>query len=374
MVTSFGFAAPRLVPSGPSTDNEGQTNLSSTINYEKMIKILNDIERTSKGTVEVFTLDEYGKSEQGRSLYVAKVGEGDTKVWVQASIHGDEQLVSEAVLDVLKTLGSNGAKDVQTILDNVTIYAIPMYNPDGIEMNTRSTMLIDQDTGEPLLDQDGDPRYIDLNRDWKVDLMGEGFGFVASESRALYEFWTEVKPDFALDMHHQGIKEMPDSNKSVSFSLGISLAPNGPTLPGLKDGEYNDLTRQLQSYVYDDIKDYGYSHIDRYVIGGEDKYEIDIVGGVVSAMMLGINYDNLNEEGHSCPAVFFETKGNTRDGNLGQRANGYLTKQNYHALKSFLYGIASEEVYHVNPDSWEEIPRHPIIGYFTDYAGVIVIE
>lgn len=52
-------------------------------------------------------------------------------------------------------------------------------------------------------------------------------------------------------------------------------------------------------------------------------------------MMLGLNYENINPTGHSNPAIFFETKGNTREGSLGQKSNGHLEKQNYLGLKAF---------------------------------------
>ena len=80
------------VPGGPSTN--GNTSMDSMITYENMIDTLKKIEHTSKGKVEVFTLDEYGKSEQERSIYAAKVGTGPIKVWVQAQIHGDEKLTT----------------------------------------------------------------------------------------------------------------------------------------------------------------------------------------------------------------------------------------------------------------------------------------
>src|SRR6185312_1265336 len=88
--TAFSFQANAAdtVPGGPSTN--GNTSMDSMITYEDMVDTLKKIEHTSKGKVEVFTLDEYGKSEQGRSIYAAKVGKGPIKVWVQAQIHGDE--------------------------------------------------------------------------------------------------------------------------------------------------------------------------------------------------------------------------------------------------------------------------------------------
>ncbi|KMY56053.1 Tat (twin-arginine translocation) pathway signal sequence [Bacillus sp. FJAT-27231] len=359
LLCSAGFStsamAAETVPGGPSTN--GELSYDSVVTYEDMIKMLKDIEKTSKGKVEVFKLDQYGKSEQNRSFYAAKVGTGPIKVWIQAQIHGDEKLTTRAVLDLLKTYGSSGSKDVEAILKNVTIYAIPMYNPDGSIMNTRSTTLYEN--GEPKLGSDGKSLTIDLNRDWAVN------GFKAKESLVFYKYWADVKPDYAVDLHHQGFKTVYGTNESTTMSLGVSLAPNGPTLPSVKN--YNDVTRQMQVYVYDALKDYGYMHIDRYQVGsGEKRYEIDIKGGVVSAMMLGLNYNNLNPTHHSNPAIFFETKGNTREGNLGQKSNGHLTKQNYLGLKAIVEGIASGKVNSVDPNRWEEIPAYPLAGYQTD--------
>jgi hypothetical protein len=90
-------------------------------------------------------------------------------------------------------------------------------------------------------------------------------------------------------------------------------------------------------------------------------------------MMLGLNYDNINPTHHSNPAIFFETKGNTRDGNLGQKSNGHLIKQNYLGLKSLISGIATGDVQNVDPTRWEEIPAYPLAGYQTD-SGIIPVS
>ncbi|MED4584124.1 M14 family zinc carboxypeptidase [Brevibacillus choshinensis] len=364
------FANDHTVPGGPSTN--GEMSMESIVTYSDMIKILGDIARTSKGKVEVFKLDDYGKSEQGRSFYVAKVGNGPKKIWIQARIHGNERLTTEAALQLVKTMGTGKAdKEVQKILDELTLYVIPIYNPDGSEMNTRTTQLIDDKTNEPILDGNDKPREIDLNRDWNLldkNEDGEIDGFVADESKAFYKYWADLDPDFMIDLHHQGLKTVPGTNESTSMSLGVSLAPNGPTLP---DTPYNDITRQAQGYVFDALSKYGYTHIDRYTVG-DGQYEIDIRGGVTSGMMLALDYEGLNTEGHSNPAIFFETKGMTREGSLGQKSNGYLTKQNYLGLKALLFGLASGEVEDADPEHWEDIPHGEIAGYSTDYAGTIL--
>ncbi|BDZ54869.1 M14 family zinc carboxypeptidase [Agromyces marinus] len=342
-------------PNFPST--EGKTNISSIVDFDGLVAELDRIERTSRFDVEVQTLAEVGTavsmSEQGRDLYVATVGDGPEAVWLQGRIHGNEPYGTESLLSVLKELGTNGSPEWKLLRETYTFHVIPMYNPDGSELNIRHTIL-----------QDGSAQRIDLNRDWGVGK------FAAAESEAFYEYWTMVDPAFAIDIHHQGLKREYGTGDDVTFSLGISLAPGGPTLPGIEGGAYDVLTRQMQVHVFDELSKYGYVNIDRYQVGGS--LEIDIKGGVVSAMMLGLDHDGLNPEGHSNPAIFFETSGNTSDGSLGQKARGKSIKQNVLALQELLVGMATGEVQAEDASRWDEIPHAPVTGYQTD-NGVIPI-
>ncbi|HEU0180757.1 MAG TPA: M14 family zinc carboxypeptidase [Agromyces mariniharenae] len=357
---AFAIAAPFVATAPAVADanfpsTEGETSTASILDYADMVAELDKLERTSRFGLDVFTLAEAGTamstSEQGRDLYVATVGEGPEAVWLQGRIHGNEPYGAESLLAVLKELGTNGSPDWTLLRETYTFHVIPMYNPDGSELNIRHTIL-----------QDGSEKRIDLNRDWGVGK------FEAVESEAFYEYWTMVDPAFAVDIHHQGLKREYGTGDDVTLSLGISLAPGGPTLPGVEGGAYDVLTRQMHVHVYDELAKAGYVNMDRYQVGGS--LEIDIKGGVVSAMMLGLDHDGLNPEGHSNPAIFFETSGNTSDGSLGQKARGKSIKQNVLALQELLTGMATGEVQQEDPARWEEIPHAPVTGYQTD-DGII---
>ncbi|MFF2272978.1 M14 family zinc carboxypeptidase [Agromyces sp. NPDC058136] len=333
----------------------GNTNTSSMLDYDDLVAELGKLEKTSRFGLDAFTLAEAGMAvnttESGRDLYVATVGSGPENVWLQGRIHGNEPYGTDSLLAVLKELGTNGSPDWQLLRDSYTFHVIPMYNPDGSELNIRHTIL-----------QDGSDKRIDLNRDWGVGK------FEAAESEGYYEYWTTVDPAFAVDVHHQGLKTERGDGDEVTLSLGVSLAPGGPTLPGIQGGAYDVLTRQMQVHVFDELSKYGSINIDRYDVGRG--IEIDIKGGVVSAMMLGLNHDGLNPEGHSNPAIFFETSGNTSDGSLGQKARGKSIKQNVLALQELLIGMATGEVQQEDPARWDEIPHAPVTAYQTD-SGVI---
>lgn len=343
--------------------------LSAIRSYADMIAELDKLQRSSRYPVTVRTLSEVGTaealSEQGRDLYVATVGSGERAVWVQGRIHGNEPYGLESILSMLRTLGSSGTPEAREIREEFTVHFIPIYNVDGSEANIRQTILWDRASDTPRLDDQGQEQLIDLNRDWRPD------GFVARESLAWYEYWTMVKPEFALDIHHQGLKRDAETDVPITFSLGISLAPGGPTLPSIQGGEYDVVTRQMQGYVWQSIRDRGFISVDRYDVG--NGLVIDIRGGVVSAMMLGLNYAGLNPTGHSNPAVFFETSGNTRDGSIGQKGRGKFVKQNILALGAWLSGLADGSVFELDPEIWEDIPHAEVLGYFTDWGGIIPV-
>jgi hypothetical protein len=353
----------------PTFPDTGESTPTSAIrSYGDMVAELDKLSRSSRYPVTVRTLSQLGTreaySEQGRELYVATVGSGDTAVWVQGRIHGDEPYGLESILSMLRTLGSNGSREMRQIREEFTVHFIPIYNPDGSEANIRQTILWDRETDTPRLDSRGRERRIDLNRDWAPD------AFVARESLAWYEYWTRVKPEFALDIHHQGLKRDRDTGEPITFSLGISLAPGGPTLPGLEGGEYDVLTRQMQSHVWLETKDRGFIGIDKYDVGYGTV--IDIRGGVVSAMMLGLDYEGLNPTGHSNAAVFFETSGNTRDGSIGQKGRGKFVQQNILGITAWLGGLADGRVQDLDPTIWDDqIPGTPVLQYLTDWGGVI---
>ena len=92
-------------------------------------------------------------------------------MWVQGRIHGNEPYGVDTLLTLLSAVGSNGAAGLprRSRARRSTLHVIPMYNPDGTELNIRQTVL-----------QDSTERRIDLNRDWAPT------AFVAAESVAWY--------------------------------------------------------------------------------------------------------------------------------------------------------------------------------------------
>ena len=159
--------------------NLDNPSTSGWTDHAQLTRQLEQIEATSAGRVEV---DVIGESRRGREIYAARVGTGDRVLLVTSEIHGNEKTGTEALLAMLRTLGSSNSPQAQAVRDGVTIVAVPKFNPDGAELNRRPndfpwTEVVEvfpQFAGfDPPFYYSNGARGFDLNRDFNADLAYE---------------------------------------------------------------------------------------------------------------------------------------------------------------------------------------------------------
>jgi len=96
------------------------------------------LESLAKEHPGLFSVVEEGRSGEGRRLAVLSLGTGPTKVFLWSQMHGDEPTATSALVDLLSYLGkSREGLATQRLLSKLTIYLLPMLNPDGAERTTR---------------------------------------------------------------------------------------------------------------------------------------------------------------------------------------------------------------------------------------------
>lgn len=129
----------------------------------------------------LFEITTAGHSVEEREIALIRAGTGNLRVFMWARMHGDEPTASSALMDLLKFLRKPVEfKEIRdTILEGVTLYIMPLVNPDGAERFTRENV-----------------NGVDLNRD-AIDLS-------SPESRVLMEAFRKIKPHFAFNLHDQG--------------------------------------------------------------------------------------------------------------------------------------------------------------------------
>jgi len=321
LVLSIGFGLPAvggqapIIPGGPFINPNQEVSTASVLTFEEIEDILFDLEARSKGQLTVQTV---GYSALGWPLYVARIGHGETRMWIQGRIHGGERYGAEASLAILSDLLSNG-KDY---LDAITFLIIPCYNPDGSN-----------------LDQRGNGNGVDLNRDWWRDSVANSY--TQPESQAFFSTWLDFKPHYAIDLHWQGTYFVEDTNEMTVMSIGIPVA--GSRL----DPAIWDAVRQMAVVGYEEVNAHGYSTPTRYPL-------IDIPNSAEGSMLLGGPGPDGNLVDWQTAAMFFEERGN-----VGQKSRGYRIKQFVVAVTAIIDAIASDELADVDPELWNEIPFRP---------------
>ena len=114
--------------------------VNTKINYTYQ-QLTNDLASLQKKYSELLKLETIGESVDGRSIYAIKLGEGEQEILINGAHHAREWLTTTLLMDMIETYCSVVSKDqyigkydVKEILKQVTIWFIPMVNPDGVTL------------------------------------------------------------------------------------------------------------------------------------------------------------------------------------------------------------------------------------------------
>lgn len=125
------------------------------------------------------TLVEEGVSAEGRKIPLLRIGQGPTGVLLWSQMHGDEPTATAALLDLLNWLGVHrGEPAVRSMLANLSLWIIPMLNPDGTQRTQRRNA-----------------QEIDINRD--------ALRLATPEGRFLKAVRDRVQPTLGFNLHNQ---------------------------------------------------------------------------------------------------------------------------------------------------------------------------
>ena len=90
---------------------------------------------------EFTKLQQIGKSVEGRPIYAIRLGNGKKEVLFDASMHAREHMTTNVLMEMLDAYSANyvrntiyGGYNVKKTLDQVSIWFVPMLNPDGVTL------------------------------------------------------------------------------------------------------------------------------------------------------------------------------------------------------------------------------------------------
>lgn len=115
-------------PGGPWAPNERAVNYDAYLDNEQLGTRLRQIHRRS----DRMELEQIGASAgRGDPIWEVTIGDGNESLHLINQIHGDEPAGAEAVIRILNRLATGGSRQVEAILDSLTVTIVPRVNPDG---------------------------------------------------------------------------------------------------------------------------------------------------------------------------------------------------------------------------------------------------
>ncbi|MBM7095745.1 hypothetical protein JSY36_08265 [Bacillus sp. H-16] len=392
MVTPGGAGAePQSKPNGPWIKSGQQVMLERFLSPEELHTKLEQIdERDRDNRMELEVVGHSAKYDH--PIYVAKFGDADSdnpKVFLQTQIHGDEQAGTEAAVSLIHNLAMSNNRDIRDILDNVTVWILPMLNPDGAEIIdveqgqskqrrnfqewTPEEWGLSADTPAPWYhgtDQASGELGYDVNRDFHPDLSFElseedagllpGLGsepgfYVTPEARASRDVFEELQPDLFIDHHHRYSNVVSEDDDRLNTLQLIAQVVDEDNVISYGGEEYQlseeslNLSKQVNSHVYQVLQkgNSPFGAVSRYP-------DVNLPGTALGSYSL-----------NDAAIMLYETRGQQHpDGHTGQKGSGMLIQQTYIGLYETLLGLATGEIYEIDPDFYDtEIPRNsPRIG------------
>lgn len=280
-----------------------QSISSERITHDDVTELIDNFKKQN-----IFTVERLGESVEGRDINLISFGKGETKILAWTQMHGDEPTATAAVFDILNFFSSNDEFNPlrESILSKVTLYIIPMLNPDGAESHQRENSL-----------------NIDINRD--------AVRSETPEAQILLNAAKKIKPDFGFNLHDQNSYYTAGrTDKTAAISL---LAPPFDYDKSTNEARTNSM--KVISHIFDVLSAFIPGQLARY----NDDYEPRAFGD--SFIKLGIS-SILIESG------FIK----------GDENKSFIRKLNFVAMLSAFRSIAERQYDKIDLKRYSDIPEN----------------
>lgn len=271
---------------------------------------------------KLLDIQQIGMSENDLPIYLIKLGTGSKTLVYWSQMHGNESTTTKAVFDFLKLLTHNKADLVAKILEECTLYIIPILNPDGAKAYTRLNY-----------------HNIDLNRDAQ-DLSQK-------ESLVLDKVLRQNKPDFAFNLHGQ----------RTIFSAGLVNKPATVSFLSPAAAQNRNITESRKKAM--DVIVYMNKVLQKFIPGQvgryDDGFNLNCVGDTLSS--------------RNIPVILFEAGHYPKDYER-EEARKFI----FYSLISSAYYIATEKITGNLYDEYFEIPENEKLFYDIIIRDVILDE
>jgi hypothetical protein len=218
--------------------------LPPLVDHQEVVRRLTQLRRDAP---DLYKVEQVGSSVEGRSINMVTAGEGTFRVLLWSQMHGDEPTATSALFDVFEYLRRHRGEPVaRRILDNLTLFVVPMLNPDGAERYQRRNA-----------------QGIDVNRDALLQQSPEG--------RLLKKIRDELEPNIGFNLHNQNWRTSVGRNPSKPASISLlSVSFDEPRT----ESEGRRLTKKTCAVIRDALEPLAPGQIGRY----DDAFEVRAFG------------------------------------------------------------------------------------------------
>lgn len=178
---------PNLVQASTST-SEDMINPNQVYSYKLMQR---DIERLAKAYPDLISYESLGQTKYGRELYAIKLGRGEAVLFLNGSHHAREWMTTPLLMEMIDTYASAytnhstiSTYNVRSLLDSVSIWIVPMVNPDGVTLSQQGTVGLPRELVTTLRKYNGNST--NFNR-WKANMQGIDL------NRQYPAYWSTIK-------------------------------------------------------------------------------------------------------------------------------------------------------------------------------------
>jgi g-D-glutamyl-meso-diaminopimelate peptidase len=260
----------------PSAGSAQIVNPEEIYTYEKMTE---DLQKINHVYPDVVTINPLGYSHFGRTIWGAKLGRGERNILMVGAHHGREWMTASLLMvmlekyaEVFQNKGNYGPFST-TIFDEISIWFVPMLNPDGVTIQQQGFQAISPDERGQFFEMNGySPDFskwkangmgVDLNRQypagWKnlkenvpipwYQLYKGDIPLLAQEVQVLSAFTEKIKPLIAVSYHSSGreifwkYKNGSNLEKDKRLAYKVSMLTGyklGKPLKNAKGGGFTD--------------------------------------------------------------------------------------------------------------------------------------
>ncbi|SDF74975.1 g-D-glutamyl-meso-diaminopimelate peptidase [Fontibacillus panacisegetis] len=135
-----------------------------------------DIEKLAAAYPELISYESLGQTKYGRELWAIKLGRGESTIFLNGSHHAREWMTTTLLMKMIDTYAAayyNNAEisknNIRDLLDKVTIWIVPMVNPDGVTLSQQGTAGLSSSLAKTLKQYNGNST--NFNR-WKANMQG----------------------------------------------------------------------------------------------------------------------------------------------------------------------------------------------------------